>query len=270
MNCGEFELVVNELAAGRLWDVAKHQHGLTHANECARCGARLANERLLSFELVALARQERQVQAPVALKQELMAAFAAQHASPAAPAAQVITFPQRTRVPYWALAIAAVAIVALALIVPLRSWFGRAPLQASTAGVIPKSVQPPLPVVSPTVTPNVAVVTPKNKISPANNANAATLASARHRNAPRPRTERALDASQEVASNNEVTSGFIPLTYLNNATASDGGVMVRVSVSRDKLAALGLPLNLERSGETIKADIIVGDDGVARAIRLVQ
>jgi hypothetical protein len=73
----------------------------------------------------------------------------------------------------------------------------------------------------------------------------------------------------EVAAN-EVKTDFVPLTYLNSATAMDSGIVVRVEVSREKLAAMGLPLNLERADEKIKADIVLGDDGVARAIRLVQ
>jgi hypothetical protein len=32
---------------------------------------------------------------------------------------------------------------------------------------------------------------------------------------------------------------------------------------------MGLPLHVERANETVKADIVVGDDGLARAIRLV-
>jgi hypothetical protein len=32
---------------------------------------------------------------------------------------------------------------------------------------------------------------------------------------------------------------------------------------------MGLPLHVERASETVKADIVVGDDGLARAIRLV-
>jgi hypothetical protein len=79
-------------------------------------------------------------------------------------------------------------------------------------------------------------------------------------------TEVALNEAEPT----EVTTGFVPLTYLNSATAMESGIVVRVEVAREKLVALGLPLNLDRAGETIKADIVVGDDGVARAIRLVQ
>jgi hypothetical protein len=78
-----------------------------------------------------------------------------------------------------------------------------------------------------------------------------------------------VETSTQVAST-EVKSKFIPLTYLNDATAMDSGIVVRVEIARDQLATLGLPFDLERADDIIKADIMLGDDGVARAIRLVQ
>ena len=276
MNCQEFETIVNDLAGGRLWDGRKRETGLAHTGECPRCSARLANERLLSYELVELGREERQVQAPHRLKADLMAAFAAQHAAPAAapvaaPLAEVVAFPQRSRTPYWAMAIAAAAIVALGLIIPLRSWLGRgnpAP-QASVPTVAP--LVPPAPVAPP------VIAKPGNETVATNTSAPApvpTTVSARptqrNRNTVRSQDSAALNTDNEVASNTEVTTGFIPLTYLNDATAADSGVMLRVQVARDRLATMGLPVNLDRYGETIKADIIMGDDGVARAIRLVQ
>jgi hypothetical protein len=45
---------------------------------------------------------------------------------------------------------------------------------------------------------------------------------------------------------------------------------VRVEVPRATLLSLGLPLNLERGDSHVKADLLVGDDGMTRAIRLVR
>jgi hypothetical protein len=33
---------------------------------------------------------------------------------------------------------------------------------------------------------------------------------------------------------------------------------------------LGLPVNMDRYGERVKADVLMGSDGLARAIRFVQ
>jgi hypothetical protein len=46
--------------------------------------------------------------------------------------------------------------------------------------------------------------------------------------------------------------------------------MVRVELPRSALVSFGLPMNVERADERIKADVLVGDDGVARAIRFVR
>src|SRR6185369_14078066 len=67
----------------------------------------------------------------------------------------------------------------------------------------------------------------------------------------------------------ETVSEFIPLTELADATAISSGTIFRVEMPRASLIAMGLPLNAERAHETVKADIVVGDDGLARAIRLV-
>jgi hypothetical protein len=60
------------------------------------------------------------------------------------------------------------------------------------------------------------------------------------------------------------------LTYLASATAIDTGTIVRVQLSKSALVRLGLPINIESSNESVRAEVIIGDDGVARAIRLVN
>lgn len=50
----------------------------------------------------------------------------------------------------------------------------------------------------------------------------------------------------------------------------ESGQLVRVQVPRAALASLGLPLNAERGNEPVKADVLLGGDGLARAIRFVR
>jgi hypothetical protein len=45
---------------------------------------------------------------------------------------------------------------------------------------------------------------------------------------------------------------------------------MRVELPRSTLAGFGLPVNMERVNERVKADVLVGPDGQARAIRFVQ
>ena len=69
---------------------------------------------------------------------------------------------------------------------------------------------------------------------------------------------------------NEIATDFIPLSYLNAASLQDGGQIIRVELPRSALANFGLPVNMERYNEKVKADVLLGVDGMAHAIRFVQ
>ena len=45
---------------------------------------------------------------------------------------------------------------------------------------------------------------------------------------------------------------------------------LEAELPRAALLSFGLPMNMERADERIKADVIVGNDGLARAIRFVR
>ena len=76
----------------------------------------------------------------------------------------------------------------------------------------------------------------------------------------------------EVANhvNREIATDFMPLGYLNPATLQDGGQIIRVEVPRSALVNFGLPVNPDRYHEKVKADVLLGVDGMAHAIRFVK
>jgi len=79
--------------------------------------------------------------------------------------------------------------------------------------------------------------------------------------------------NQAVAANypeREVATGFLPVGYASPMAFQDGGQLVRVELPRSAMASFGLPVNLARANERVKADVLVGSDGQARAIRFVQ
>ena len=45
---------------------------------------------------------------------------------------------------------------------------------------------------------------------------------------------------------------------------------MRVELPRSAMASFGVPVNMDRFGERVKADVFVSADGFARAIRFVQ
>ena len=68
----------------------------------------------------------------------------------------------------------------------------------------------------------------------------------------------------------EIATDFIPLSYMNVASLQDGGQIVRVELPRSALVNFGLPVNMDRYNEKVKADVLLGFDGLAHAIRFVQ
>jgi hypothetical protein len=68
----------------------------------------------------------------------------------------------------------------------------------------------------------------------------------------------------------EIATDFLPLTFTADSTAPESGHLVRVTIPRSALVAMGLPMNAERAGELVRADVFIGDDGLARAIRFIQ
>ncbi|MDQ3907909.1 MAG: hypothetical protein M3268_06145, partial [Acidobacteriota bacterium] len=74
----------------------------------------------------------------------------------------------------------------------------------------------------------------------------------------------------DAGANEVALSDFVPLGAAGHAAPLESGEVVRVEVTRAALASLGLPVNVSRASETVKADVLLAHDGTARAIRLVQ
>ncbi len=70
---------------------------------------------------------------------------------------------------------------------------------------------------------------------------------------------------------NESADEFYALTFAGNSVETGEELqIVRAELSRSSLFALGVNLPIENESEKIKTDLLVGADGVARAIRLVN
>ena len=77
-------------------------------------------------------------------------------------------------------------------------------------------------------------------------------------------------AANGSAQANEIATSFIPLTGGRGLAAAESLQLVRVELPRSALVSFGLPMNVERADQRIKADVLVGNDGIARAIRFVR
>jgi hypothetical protein len=65
-------------------------------------------------------------------------------------------------------------------------------------------------------------------------------------------------------------SDFVPVPYGESMSADDAGLVVRVSMTRSALGSLGYPVDEMHGEEMIQADLLVGEDGLPRAVRVVQ
>ncbi len=65
--------------------------------------------------------------------------------------------------------------------------------------------------------------------------------------------------------------GFIPLPNSAGVAADEDDVnLVRVEVPRSAMIALGLDVNADRAEELVEADVLLGSNGVARAVRFLD
>lgn len=68
----------------------------------------------------------------------------------------------------------------------------------------------------------------------------------------------------------EIATDFIPLTWVTKETATESGQVLRVKVPRSMLLSIGVAVNAAGAEDFVLADVVVSDDGLARAIRLVN
>jgi hypothetical protein len=181
--------------------------------------------------LGALREDTRRIEAPVHLEAALRSAFRAQSRQPA----------RRAWMPR---AIAAAAIVVI--MTGAGIWMTGQPVPAPPT--VRLAVAPPPPAFAfvqtapPPAMPQVAKV----------------------KRAPRPRI---VPEPQPVT---EVATDFMPLEDTSTLPPIESGHVLRVQVPRSTMMRFGFPVNPDRMMDPVKADVVFGQDGIARAVRFVR
>ncbi|HEX8098425.1 MAG TPA: hypothetical protein VF507_10325 [Pyrinomonadaceae bacterium] len=279
MNCRKFETTISDLAREQLVEASERESALAHAGDCADCAARLNDEKALTKGLRALSASFAECEAPARVEASLLAALRERDRG-AVPAPAVVEFrPAARRSTYWPVGAAIAAMILLALALNGASLLRRNPV-GNEQQAVNGSQKPPVQVKSPDDFPagvtRPAVAGPSDEQRPGYSAQPQYLKASLHsfdsrrgqrfnsRGLSRPASAEANEEPTEVASD------FMPLTYDGASLPMDSGHMVRVEVPRSALASMGLPVNIERSNETVKADVLYGEDGIARAIRFIR
>jgi hypothetical protein len=68
----------------------------------------------------------------------------------------------------------------------------------------------------------------------------------------------------------EVATEFIPFMAVGGTFPEEQQQLVRVKLPRSALETFGLPVNRERVRDPVQADMLIGEDGLVRAIRFVH
>jgi hypothetical protein len=270
MSCRNYETILTEVARGQMLDA------LAHAETCARCAARLADEKSLCAGLRSLSAHTAEAQTPTRVEAALLEAFRRRSAFVPVTAAVRAGRPRWSR---WSVAAAAAVLVVSAL----------AALRLLPAGA------------TETVKRGASIAQPSQLSLPAPAEDESTADSQGRRLAedkqgrglvPVAQFPRSLRDSQRglvhdvgfnrgrmaggarpeaaVSPDEEIATDFMPLTYDGSFAQIDDVQLVRVELPRSALHSFGLPVSGERGGGRVKADVLLGHDGVARAIRFVR
>ena len=246
MNCASFDRLAMDLAEERLDTRALREEALAHAAGCARCAGRLDQERALSADLRALALATEASEAPERIGEELLEAFRRRPTGPAPVAAS--GRPKRQLL--WG---AAAAMLLAGTLVAVRESRRGAP------------AQPPSP---PAKTVVAEAVPPAAPSVPA--AKPATRAVARRAGAPVPAQRAVVAETERLEVDEDEAAEFVPLEAGDALGDVESVQLVRVQLSPSTLTALGWAVGDESASRRVNADLVVGQDGVARAIRFVQ
>ena len=230
MTCREFDEVVHAFVRMELLDVSAREAVIEHAAHCDNCAQRMGEAGVLAEVTQAVAASVRELGAPEDLEPVLRSIFRNQRWR------RHVTL---WRTFEWAAAGAAAAVLVMVL------WMSsnRPKVQPSPAPKKDVSSQSrrPLDAQGPVVArPNETAEQSEPEVTTA-------------------------DAGEAYA-----MSDFVPVPFTDGISPDDAGMVVRVQLTRASLAELGYPVAEVPDEDLIRADVLVGEDGWPRGVRLVR
>jgi hypothetical protein len=138
------------------------------------------------------------------------------------------------------------------------AWFASASAAACAAAMtlvivqVPPVPAPPQPIVAEMRPPAFPMAMPAHRLG---------------RRQPRPVAK---PAAAPRAEPHVLATDFLPLPFAPPMLPNDDGQIVRVRLPRSAMRTVGLPVSEDRLGERVPADVLLGEDGFARAVRFVR
>jgi hypothetical protein len=251
MKCRDFELIVPDLARNRS-DDSPRERAFAHAEGCDRCATRLIHEQALAYGVRAVIAEIAHDGPSLQVENALLAAFNAHFAQRASTTFSATLLPKRPR-SFFSLAFA-FAILLILISIPSAFWLRSHSLTHVREVISQYSSSESVP--SKSADPGAGVETRPGA-----------------GNSRRQKNKRPLVVNhQNVIKSNapEEVTEFLPLADGEDLTSLEAAQVVRVELPVSALMDLGLRVGPEISAGQVKADILVGHDGSARAIRFIR
>lgn len=231
MTCREFDEIVHGFVRMELLDVNVREAALEHAARCPACAQRMSDAAVLAEASEAIGRETRENETPAHVETTLSFAFRSHHRRAA----------WRRRLE-WASVGAAAAI--LLIFVWVSGWRQKSP----------------------------AIPAPRKDVAsqPSAPLDAAATAGAKQNQAVAEASADDTAASSASSGESTAVSDFVPVPFTGGITADDPGMIVRVQLTRASLAQLGYPVAETPDEDLILADVLVGEDGWPRGVKVVQ
>jgi hypothetical protein len=231
MTCREFDEIVHGFVRMELLDVNAREAVLEHAAHCELCSQRMADAAALAEASEMMGQSAREEQAPPRVEASLLAAYRNHHRRAS-----------WRRTMEWASVGAAAAV----LLIFLWTVSGRSKGQSSSPA--PR----------------------KDVTSQSGLPQEAKAPAALNQNAGAPAAAAAAIVADAPGSETYVASDFVPVPFTGAISADDPGMVVRVQLTRASLAQLGYPVVETPDEDLILADVLVGEDGWPRGVKLIQ
>ena len=240
MTCGMVSESVLDLARGVALPESAQASVRRHLAECPRCAADFERQRSLTADLKAVAKSAQTWGASPEIEARLQAAFAAREA----PA--TVETPATRRPRRWVHAAAAAAVLALA------TWFGTER---------ERIFEQPRPAASPPAANAIAAAAPASVAS--------RLSPVETRRGVRGTTARPVRRPRVTIPPRVRSFEFHPLPGAAGLPDLESGSVVRIELPVAALPEYGVDIVPDPAKSTVQADLLVGQDGQPRAIRLV-
>jgi hypothetical protein len=266
MNCRNFETNIRALLRNQLTESGAQEQLLKHAKNCQKCSAILEAEKRLLSGFRAVNDDIALEVVPPRIEANLLRVFNSQADGQTEPGIKNISNPiQHWRQAGWAFA--ATAVIVIACLAGIRqkglisSGQNQEVLRVST-----------IPITLPDLSfPSVE--------EPASNAAVPVYKQTNIRKQKPLRSRAVADTSRmnmrsvikkSVTPKAQDEPRFFPLAEADEFVSLESGQLVRVELSVSSLVKLGIPVKSDKGNQSVQADLLIGQDGIARAIRPLE